>query len=133
MRWLFCFRADVDVEILPDYDPYIVLSGSTFSLTCNVTDANPSVTSFVWVDRMETTETITIPNADPTDDGPYVCDAINGVMGDNRAHKHVEIHCKYTCWYILRLCYNIEYNTNHLNSDHKTKLDINDHSFHALQ
>ena len=123
MRWL-CFNADPpEVEILPDYDPYNVLNGSTFSLTCNVTDANPSVTSFMWVDRMETTETITIHNADPTHAGIYECYAVNGVngvMGDNRAHKTVHIHCKYACWHILRLCYNIEYNTNPL-KDKDTK------------
>ena len=94
------------VVILPNFNPYIVEVGDNKTLSCSVTEANPSaIVSIVWSGKgTGSTATITLPNIQKADEGTYTCIANNGITGAVSVSKTVLIACEYLIYHNLFLC-----------------------------
>ena len=83
-----------DVLVQPNYKPYVVLVGDDVTLNCNVTDTNPPVTSFVWTNRSESTENITMNNISYNASGTYECIGVNGIDGAVPSSTYLDVQCE---------------------------------------
>ena len=85
-----------EVSMLPNVNPYVVEEGDTKTLSCSVTDANPSVISYTWSGKgTGTTANISLPNIQTSDGGSYTCVANNGITGAAPVSKDVQVQCEY--------------------------------------
>ena len=80
------------VSMLPNFNPYIVELGDTKTLSCSVTEANPSViSSYTWSDK----GTGSTANIQTSDGGTYTCVANNGITGAVPVSKDVQVQCRF--------------------------------------
>ena len=86
-----------EVSMLPNFNPYIVEVGDTKTLSCSVTDANPSVSSYTWSDKgTGSTASISLSNIQTSHGGTYTCVANNGITGAAApVSKTVQVQCEY--------------------------------------
>ena len=82
------------MEIVPKYNPYVVLVGDDVTLNCHVTDANPPVTSFEWTNRSESTANITMNNISYNASGTYECIGVNGIDGAVSNSTFLDVQCE---------------------------------------
>ena len=82
--------------MLPGFNTYIVEVGDTKTLSCSVTDANPSVSSYTWSGKGTGSDAnITLSNINTSDGGTYTCVADNGITGAVPVSKDVQVQCEY--------------------------------------
>lgn len=89
-----------DVAISPVRSPYEVIENTTnFHLACNVTNANPAVTSYRWYKdgvKVSTSATYTIPKVYRSHTGSYTCAASNTVgISEHSSVLQLNILCKF--------------------------------------
>ena len=82
------------MELLPNYKPYVVLVGDDVILNCHVTDTNPPVTSFVWTNRSESTDNITLNSISINASGTYECTGVNGIDGAVSSSTYLDVQCE---------------------------------------
>ena len=73
------------VTMAPNVSQLYVKRGDDVTLTCVVVASNPVVTSYVWTNKSETTDIITISDIQLSDTGHYTCKGVNGVSGNAAA------------------------------------------------
>ena len=89
------------VSMLPNFNPYIVEVGDSKTLSCSVTYANPSVSSYTWSDKgIGSTASISLSNIQTSHGGTYTCVANNGITGAVPVSKTVQVQCEF-CNYDL--------------------------------